>query len=42
MNNGEDGKEYSAYEDETEVILPEGSNLIIKIIGDSNHKGFKF
>ena len=35
-------KEYSMYEEEKEVILPEGSSLLLKMIGDSKHEDFKF
>lgn len=37
-----DYKDYSLYSEEKEVILPEGSSLCLKMIGDSKHEDFKF
>jgi hypothetical protein len=37
-----DNKDYSLYSEEKEVILPEGSSLCLKMIGDSKHEDFKF
>jgi len=37
-----DNKEYSLYAEEKEVILPEGTSLCLKMIGDSKHEDFKF
>jgi len=37
-----ENKDYSIYADEKEVILPEGTSLCLKMIGDSKHEDFKF
>ena len=37
-----DNKDYSLYAEEKEVILPEGTSLSLKMIGDSKHEDFKF
>ena len=42
MNNADDNLSYSAYPDEQEVILPEGTCLMITEIGYSIYEDFKF